>query len=298
MDALSLHLNRRRFVLSAAASAAMLALAGRLTSAQEATPGASSATGIASWTKFNLDTISSDEILTIPNAGDRMTREFEEYRPYTSIVQFREEIGKYVDDDIVAAYERYLFVAVDPNNADAETLLQLPGLTEDGANTLTAARPFDSNDTFLAALGDLVSSDHAAVAAGFLTGNAGNTVTWQLFNLNTAGDEQLLTIPNLGDNMLAEFKEYRPYTSITQFREEIGKYVDTDVVAAYEGYVFVPVDPTGADTETLLQLPGVTEDSADQLASAEPYATAADFLTALGSLVSAEQAANAATFLA
>ena len=30
----------------------------------------------------------------IPGAGDRMTREFEEYRPYTSIGQFRGEIGE------------------------------------------------------------------------------------------------------------------------------------------------------------------------------------------------------------
>jgi DNA uptake protein ComE-like DNA-binding protein len=48
-------------------------------------------------TKFNLNTASEADFLTIPNVGNRMVREFMEYRPYTSIGQFRREIGKYVD---------------------------------------------------------------------------------------------------------------------------------------------------------------------------------------------------------
>ena len=37
-----------------------------------------------------------------------MAHEFEEYRPYTSLEQFRREIGKYVDDEEVARLERYV----------------------------------------------------------------------------------------------------------------------------------------------------------------------------------------------
>ena len=47
-----------------------------------------------------------------------------EYRPYVSIRHFRREIGKYVSDEQVAAYEQYVYVPVDPNSADAETLMQ------------------------------------------------------------------------------------------------------------------------------------------------------------------------------
>jgi hypothetical protein len=39
-----------------------------------------------------------------------MVHEFEEYRPYTSIEQFRAEIGKYVDEKEVARLERYIYV--------------------------------------------------------------------------------------------------------------------------------------------------------------------------------------------
>ena len=56
-------------------------------------------------------------------------------------------------------------------------------------------------------------------------------------HLNTARDEDILTIPGLGSRMLREFKEYRPYKNIEQFRKEIGKYVDKKEVARLERYV-------------------------------------------------------------
>jgi hypothetical protein len=37
--------------------------------------------------------------------------------------------------------------------------------------------------------------------------------------------------------MLHEFKEYRPYKSMEQFRKEIGKYVSAREVARLERYV-------------------------------------------------------------
>jgi hypothetical protein len=41
----------------------------------------------------------------------------------------------------------------------------------------------------------------------------------------------------MGKRMLREFKEYRPYANIEQFRKEIGKYVDKKEVARLERYV-------------------------------------------------------------
>jgi DNA uptake protein ComE-like DNA-binding protein len=58
-------------------------------------------------------------------------------------------------------------------------------------------------------------------------------------NLNTATDAQILAIPGMGPRMLREFKEYRPYTSMEQFRREIGKYVDKAEVARLEQYVTI-----------------------------------------------------------
>lgn len=58
-------------------------------------------------------------------------------------------------------------------------------------------------------------------------------------NINTATDAEILRIPGVGPRMLREFKEYRPWTSIEQFRREIGKYVDKAEVARLEQYIVI-----------------------------------------------------------
>ena len=62
------------------------------------------------WMPIDLNTASAEEILLIPGVGARMQHEFEEYRPYRGIEQFRREIGKYVDDAEVARLERYVTI--------------------------------------------------------------------------------------------------------------------------------------------------------------------------------------------
>ena len=119
--------------------------------------------------KLNLNEASGDDYLaTIPDFGNRMVREFMEYRPYVSIQQFRREIGKYVSDEQVAAYEMYVYVPVDVDNADAETIMQIPGVDTATAQTLMAARPFNSNDAFLAKLAELAPDVDTAVAKSYL----------------------------------------------------------------------------------------------------------------------------------
>jgi len=58
-------------------------------------------------------------------------------------------------------------------------------------------------------------------------------------DLNTASDADMLTIPGVGTRMLKEFKEYRPYKAMDQFRREIGKYVSKQEVARLERYVAI-----------------------------------------------------------
>jgi DNA uptake protein ComE-like DNA-binding protein len=118
--------------------------------------------------QINLNTASRAEIMLIPGMTSRMAHEFEEYRPYTSLEQFRREIGKYVDTNEVARLEQYVFVPLKLNSASADALMTIPGMTS---------------------------------------------------------------------RMVHEFEEYRPYTSMEQFRREIGKYVDAKEVARLESYV-------------------------------------------------------------
>lgn len=58
----------------------------------------------------NLNTASDADILTIPGAGQRMLREFKEYRPWKTMEQFNKEIGKYVDAKEVKRLARYVAI--------------------------------------------------------------------------------------------------------------------------------------------------------------------------------------------
>ena len=120
---------------------------------------------------INLNTATPAEILLVPNAGQRMVREFQEYRPWTSFAQFDREISKYVGQEATDKLKQYVFISV---------------------------------------------------------------------KLNTATDEEILTIPGAGARMVREFKEYRPWTTKAQFDREIGKYVDAKEVARLWRYVVIP----------------------------------------------------------
>lgn len=123
----------------------------------------------AAGTMINLNTASMDDFKTIPGVGDRMAHEFDEYRPYVSIAQFRQEIGKYVPADTVARYEQYVFVPVDPEASDAATLAQLPGVDDAEAETLMAGRPYASRAAFIEALQPLTTPTELAEAEVYLT---------------------------------------------------------------------------------------------------------------------------------
>jgi DNA uptake protein ComE-like DNA-binding protein len=60
------------------------------------------------WMPIDLNTASAEEIQLIPGVGRRMRHEFEEYRPYSNMAQFRREIGKYVNEQEIARLERYV----------------------------------------------------------------------------------------------------------------------------------------------------------------------------------------------
>ena len=59
---------------------------------------------------INLNTATDAEILTIPGAGQRMLKEFKEYRPWKSKQQFDKEIGKYVGPKETARLWRYVVI--------------------------------------------------------------------------------------------------------------------------------------------------------------------------------------------
>jgi DNA uptake protein ComE-like DNA-binding protein len=57
-----------------------------------------------------LNTATDADILSIPGAGNRMVREFKEYRPWKTKEQFEKEIGKYVNAKEVARLWRFVVI--------------------------------------------------------------------------------------------------------------------------------------------------------------------------------------------
>ena len=58
-------------------------------------------------------------------------------------------------------------------------------------------------------------------------------------NINTASDAQLLKIPGIGQRMLKEIKEYRPFKNVAHVRRELGKYMTKAQLDTLERYILV-----------------------------------------------------------
>lgn len=119
---------------------------------------------------------------------------------------------------------------IDPNTATQQQLTGA-GLDSAAAAAVIAGRPY----------ADMRAVDQA-LAGRNLTAEQRKAVyatVWKPIDLNTATDAEILLIPGIGNRMLREFKEYRPYTSMEQFRREMGKYVDANEVARMEKYVMI-----------------------------------------------------------
>ena len=114
------------------------------------------------WLPLDLNTASEAEILLIPGVGGRMAHEFEEYRPYRAMAQFRREIGKYVDGDEVARLEKYVFMPLPLNTASREHILTIPGVGARMAHEFEEYRPYKAIAQFRREIGKYVDDDEVA----------------------------------------------------------------------------------------------------------------------------------------
>ncbi len=123
----------------------------------------------ALWLPINLNDVTSDEILLIPGVGDRMAHEFEEYRPYVDLGEFRMEIGKYVDEEEVERLARYVYVPIDLNSATREEIMAVPGMSERMAHEFEEYRPYTDLDQFRREIGKYVDENEVARFERYVT---------------------------------------------------------------------------------------------------------------------------------
>ena len=123
-----------------------------------------------------------------------------------------------------------LFVQINLNSASKEEIMLIPGMGARMLREFNEYRPYKSLAVFQKEIAKYVNATELARLEEYV---------FVPINLNTATDAEILSIPGMGNRMLREFKEYRPYKSIEQFRKEIGKYVDQKEVARLERYVTI-----------------------------------------------------------
>lgn len=162
-------------------------------------------------------------------------------------------------------------VVLNANLATESDLVAL-GLSEEVVQKLLAARPFLSMADFNSII-ELENTEELFKKI------------FVPFNLNTTEEKDFKMIPGVGDKMAHEFEEYRPYTSILQFKREIGKYVDEQEVARYLDYVFVPVELNTSSEDDIKALPGIGKKMTHEFLEYRPYKNLAQFRKEIGKYV-------------
>jgi len=97
---------------------------------------------------INLDTGTREEFVLVPGAGNRMAKEFAEYRPWKSWLQFDKEIGKYVGQQETDRFKQYMFIPINLNSASDDVLLTIPGVNSAAMQALKKSRPWKTKDQF------------------------------------------------------------------------------------------------------------------------------------------------------
>jgi DNA uptake protein ComE-like DNA-binding protein len=105
---------------------------------------------------LNLNTATGEEILLVPRIAKRMTREFEEYRPWRTFAQFDREIGKYVGAEETNRLKQYVFIPLNLNTATAADFLTIPNMASRMTREFEEYRPWKTKEQFDREIGKYV----------------------------------------------------------------------------------------------------------------------------------------------
>ena len=172
---------------------------------------------------------------------------------------------------------------LNPDLASEKELLVVPHMNTAIAKGILERRPFLAMTDFNAFLSQSLNKEQLETLYGKM---------FVQINLNTATDDEILMIPGTGKRMLREFKEYRTYKTLAQFRKEIGKYVDQKELARLEQYVFVPINLNSASDEEILSIPGMGNRMLREFKEYRPYKNIEQFRKEIGKYVDKKEVAR------
>jgi len=179
----------------------------------------------------DVNVATEQELLALPHMTAAIVKGISDRRPFTSVMDLNSFLlSQSLNSNQLTELYGKAFIHVNLNTATEDEFLLIPGAGERMAHEFEEYRPWRSFAQFDKEIGKYVGPEETARLARYV---------FIPINLNTATDEVILSIPGLGQRMLHEFKEYRPYTSMEQFRREMGKYVGEEEVARLERYVTI-----------------------------------------------------------
>ncbi|HEY4613755.1 MAG TPA: hypothetical protein VII11_12285 [Bacteroidota bacterium] len=170
------------------------------------------------------------ELLALPHINKFQGESLMVKRPFMSITDLNAWLSKSLKKEQLAELYGKMFIHINLNTATDEEILLIPGVGKRMLHEFKEYRPYKVLAQFHKEIDKYVDDTELARLEQYV---------FVPINLNTASDEDILSIPGVGKRMLHEFKEYRPYKNIEQFRREIGKYVSKQEVARFERYVTV-----------------------------------------------------------
>jgi len=177
---------------------------------------------------LNPNLATAEELAAVAGLSSEMADRIVEERPFLGIAELNALLSTALDEETLTGIYGALFIPLDLNNADRDSILLVPGLGDRMAHEFEEYRPYEAMARFRREMGKYVDDDEVARLEQYVFVPMG---------LNSATAEDFMTIPGVGKRMTHEFLEYRPYDSLEQFRREIGKYVDEDEVARLERYI-------------------------------------------------------------
>jgi len=170
------------------------------------------------------------ELAAMPHLNAAAVKAILDRRPFPSITELDALLSKALKREQLTELYGRLFVHLNLNTATREQILLIPNTGARMVHEFEEYRPYKSLAQFHREIDKYVDDKELARLEQYV---------FVPIDLNTASDADILTIPGLGNRMLHEFKEYRPYKAIDQFRREIGKYVDKREIARLERYVSI-----------------------------------------------------------
>lgn len=185
---------------------------------------------VGNTTLINPNLATADELAALPGMNASLVQAVIDARPLADNLALNAAIGSALNAEQKTALYSELFLAINLNNFTNEELQLMPGMTNRWVREFNEYAPYENLEEFRREMAKYTDAAGVAALEKFV---------FVPLDLNSASDEDFMTIPGMTARWLREFNEYKPYENMDEFNSEMGKYADALVVSQLARYVYV-----------------------------------------------------------